>query len=174
MFSGMRITFQLPPNDTYYVSNPTLNFEAVGPDNVFLHSEVGPGGGSVYSGDFFYALDNQSIRSSGVKIENCHMESITENDDVYHVFSGHVSLPVLEMGAHNITICWGVWTHNGITTTEAFSDTGNFYVASPGSSNSLYLLSGQIVAVAVVAIILTALALLLVRKDRINTKLQSQ
>ncbi len=129
MFGGMSFTIHSPSNRTY-VLPIQVSFSAVGNDNIYLQSEIGEGGGEKYSGSFYYVIDDQDMRQSGIKIENCHMTTPTGTGDDRHFFDGQTLLTNLTQGPHNITVYWGVKTYQGILNNPSFAKTAQFSVGS--------------------------------------------
>jgi hypothetical protein len=155
---GLVFNIQTPSNATYALPI-VMRFSATGQSNIYLRSDIGDGGGSEYSGDFYYVLDGQNMKTQAIKIEDCQMKVTSDKNYTRHVFTGQTLLCNLTQGTHNVTIFWGVPSGQGILNMPNYMATAQFTVSSSGKMTED---SSLIISLATITTLIVIIGCLLV------------
>lgn len=170
----MIIIIQSPLNGTDNALPVSVNFTAQCSGEFSLSDNPSQEG---WIKSFYYVLDRQDMRSSGINFTEIQLTATLPTDrDHYYEYSGQAYLTNLTGGSHSITVYYGVLVnvnspHQQIVYNEEWSATSQFYVttqeptSTPSSPEFL-----TIIFILVLAITGTLTALIL-REKHNNSKI---
>jgi hypothetical protein len=127
----MSITIQSPLNGTNNALPVFVNFTAQCSGEFSLSDNPSQEG---WIKAFFYVLDGQDVRSSGINFTEIQLKGTHPTDrDHYYDYSGQAYLNNLTEGSHSITVYYGVLVnvdspYEQIVYNENWSATSQFYV----------------------------------------------